>query len=305
MQPPYLLQLKPPTRVQAAAQLGRVLHYWMHERENIRLKRKAGLPSPWTSDKILLTYKFCNVFRRYDRVTQHYLSWIKPLLANPANKQAGLVIFNTIMYRLFNWPPTLDAIGLVREWDAEDMLVKLTALNRVAPKLFGSAYMVTNAFHSIPKHELVVKALDKVMMDLDKLAEASSFNSVEKMTKALTRFFMIGPFLAYEIATDLTYGYVLAGAKDIDTWANAGPGAQRGLNRLHGNPIKQPWKEKDALAEMRSLLEKARALWPPQWREKLHLREIEHSLCETDKYMRALLGEGRPKTKFRPTGGKQ
>ncbi len=32
------------------------------------------------------------------------------------------------------------------------------------------------------------------------------------------------------------------------------------------------------------------AIWPP-----LELREIEHSLCEFDKYERVRLGEGKPK----------
>jgi hypothetical protein len=42
----------------------------------------------------------------------------------------------------------------------------------------------------------------------------------------------LGPFLAYEIVTDLRFTALLENAPDIMTWANPGPGAKRGITRL-------------------------------------------------------------------------
>ena len=42
---------------------------YINERHQIYLRRKNGLHPPWTEDKILKTYGFCNVFRELDTVT--------------------------------------------------------------------------------------------------------------------------------------------------------------------------------------------------------------------------------------------
>jgi hypothetical protein len=79
-------------------------------------------------------------------------------------------------------------------------------------------------------------------------------------------------------------------------WAHAGPGAKRGLNRLLGNPAKAPMRDAAALMWMRLLLRDIGPKWP--YKPELEMREIEHSLCEFDKYERARLGEGRPRATY-------
>ena len=43
--------------------------YWEFaaERQRVFYRRLHGYPSPWTEDKILLAYRFCNAFRAADR----------------------------------------------------------------------------------------------------------------------------------------------------------------------------------------------------------------------------------------------
>ena len=108
----------------------------------------------------------------------------------------------------------------------------------------------------------------------------------------------IGDFLAYEIVSDLRHTKYLRDAPDIMTWANAGPGALRGLTRLWGYQPKTrqisgySFPKKNALEAMQTLLEKSQeARWElhtPPW----EMREVEHWLCEFDKYERIRLGQG-------------
>jgi hypothetical protein len=42
---------------------------WIQERHRIYLEKAAGAPPPWTTDEIMQTYRFCNVFRELDKVT--------------------------------------------------------------------------------------------------------------------------------------------------------------------------------------------------------------------------------------------
>lgn len=47
--------------------------YFASERQSAFERRVAGLPAPWTDDAILQTFKFCNVFRAADRVSQYMI----------------------------------------------------------------------------------------------------------------------------------------------------------------------------------------------------------------------------------------
>ena len=81
------------------------------------------------------------------------------------------------------------------------------------------------------------------------------------------------------------------------TWANAGPGALRGLNRMHGRVVTSAVP--NANAEMHDLLVKISnpTLWPEEW-PSLEMRDIEHSLCELDKYIRTENLEGTPRARY-------
>ena len=43
--------------------------------------------------------------------------------------------------------------------------------------------------------------------------------------------------MAYQAVVDMRFTALLADAPDVATWAAAGPGTMRGLNRLHGRPV--------------------------------------------------------------------
>ena len=47
--------------------------YFAAERQNIFYKKLNGEEAPWTEDKILQEYKFCNSYRASDRVSQYLI----------------------------------------------------------------------------------------------------------------------------------------------------------------------------------------------------------------------------------------
>ena len=82
------------------------------------------------------------------------------------------------------------------------------------------------------------------------------------------------------------------------TWANAGPGAVRGLNRIHDRDIKNSLTKKESNREMYNLLmisDRYLELHVPV----LEMRDIEHCLCEFDKYERVRLGQGKPRSHYK------
>src|SRR6516165_11702084 len=76
---------------------------FIHEREQIRLRREQGDQWPWTSDRILQSYRFTNIHREDDRVSKHYQKTIRQRYEHDA-----IVVPATVLYRWFNRPSTCD-----------------------------------------------------------------------------------------------------------------------------------------------------------------------------------------------------
>lgn len=87
-------------------------------------------------------------------------------------------------------------------------------------------------------------------------------------------------------------------------FSNLGPGAVRGLNRLFCRPLKSKPNVNRCIVEMQELMDAlsrshdANALKG----HTLQMRDVEHSLCEFDKYSRVSNGEGRPRSKYHFSG---
>ena len=112
--------------------------------------------------------------------------------------------------------------------------------------------------------------------------------------------------MAYEVVCDMRWTRYGLKWPDVNTFAHAGPGALRGLNRLAGRELNALRTEKDALDSMCALLALVRRSWPEPsalW-PALELRAIEHSLCEFDKYERVRLGQGKPRARYHYRGNR-
>jgi len=267
--------------------------YWLEERQNIYLKKEAGDPKPWTQDPILQEYKFTNVFRQQDRVTVELNKRYKK------RDSHATLFWKIILFRMFNLPETYDElfeVGMVNQWNERKAKRVLHKRKELGHKIFTGAYIISNAGNTRPKIDLVCEALTNIWKHRESILAAIKIErSIEATTNILSQYPMIGKFIGYEIATDLRWTPILNQAKDIYTWANPGPGARRGCNRIW----RSAYNDKAAtieqyMDEMRWLLAEA----PRVDGKKLEMRDIEHSLCEFDKYMRVYNGECRPRSKY-------
>lgn len=276
---------------------------FMMERHHIYMERKLNLPKPWTKDPVLQRYRFCNVYRELDTVT----IWIDKHIREPYYDHPHLW-FMLAMARQINLPETLQEIMDGGAWPVNGYApakVRKIMLARQArgEKLYTGAYML-NA-HGTKPDDPKDKAFFTTKLVLESVWKNREHIRTEFMRGMRTAWASLlphhgwGPFTAYEVVCDARYtryGILKAWRDDAMTWANAGPGAKRGLNRLAGREVRPVLAEEVALKEMRAYLAAISPRWP--YRPKLELREIEHSLCEFDKYERARLGEGRPRATY-------
>ena len=270
--------------------------YWIHERETIRLDKEVQRrPQPWTDDPILQKFKFCQVFREEDITTR----WFKHHIRNVWRDDPE-VLMATVIFRWFNFIETgrtLIRHNLHIEWDRKKAIEEITKQD----KWVTGAYIVKTP-NRMDKVTGVAECISHMWSDREKLVERIlTTKSLEKSWEILRDYPYMGPFMAYEVITDLRHTYLLQDAEDILTWANAGPGAMRGLNRLAGRDLDfcrrtHPWND-----EMRNLWEISRERLNPNLIDlnRFEMREIEGGLCEFDKYSRILNEEGRTRSVYK------
>lgn len=273
--------------------------YWINERHAIYQRRINGEPGPWTGNPVLRNYKFTNPFRENDRET----IWMRANWTGPNEDQPPEVqIFNCGFFRMFGTSDFAEAHGYNYDWNPERTMSVATGRLMEGKKVFTGAYIVTNQGLKLPKQKVVTEMfLTPLWEARHHLAEVARNNSLRQLHRAFLDLpgFGSGGFMAYEVVTDLNYTPVLRDATDRFTWANAGPGAKRGLNRLMERGIYKSIKNASANMLMQDLLAMApNYLEPHVPKEHVDMRCIEHSLCEWDKFQRVSLRQGVPRSVF-------
>jgi hypothetical protein len=291
----------------AKLDLAPLLH-WIREREAIRIRKERGEPFPWTKDPILRDYRFCNVRREDDQVTR----WIDEHIRKPYEKHSLLWLMLCIA-RTINWPSTLHELmdrpdtfpTWTGEFNPKAMTKVLERRRKRGEKIYTGAYMiraesdrnVSWAKWSKQRYiaEIVIGRLWRHR------AEAVLHQStMQEMHSWLMQHRGWGPFMAYQAVVDMRFTPILSGAPDVETWAAAGPGTIRGLNRLHGRPVADRISQEQALEEILALRKVLKRRLP---KIEMDLSDVPNSLCEMDKYQRVKLGEGRPRALYVPGRG--
>ena len=272
--------------------------FWAYARERYRIfsRRQRNWTPPWTKDPILQSVYFTNIRREDDKVT----IWFKENIRDLWRDNDAQSLFNCVLFRLFTLPSTAEVlmgkgcdgrVDLFRNWDADEAKFRM---GWCSPLTTG-AYMI-RGIDGMTKAQSISHIADKVWHDRHKLVtKIKKANSLQTATNLLQEYPAIGGFMAYEMVTDMRWTHLLMGARDIMTWANAGPGCKRGLIEVFGSDAEPVQKMRTLLAESQN----HQALWLPGF-PVLEMRDIEHTLCEFSKYAGAKRGE-RQKRKYPAT----
>lgn len=258
--------------------------FWLaRERYRIRERRLAGLPAPWTTDSVLRAYRFCNVFREDDRTTVWFREHVRSKIADPYH-----LFLATVGFRWFNRIETgekiLDVL-LSSGWNNQAVRARLQGVNPIVT----GAYMIKTPAN-LSKLEGILWCMDRVdSRHYDGVARA---RGLQEAHAVLTEVPYLGMFMAYEIVSDLRHTCLLASAFDILSWCSLGPGATRGLQWLTEREFSRASQQDLMLTYCQHLLECSRAeeFWPKEW-PRWEMREVEHWLCEYDKWKRGMAGQ--------------
>lgn len=264
------------------------LVYWIEERYNIYLQHKAGKPKPWTTDPILQSYRFCNVRRMDDRVSQWlWNNWYKPYFNHPHMLPA------IVLARFINLPSSLEVVGFPARWNRGVIKRRLYSVRNRGWNVFNSAYMVRGNDGS----DKIASVVDFNVHHFYTNPPELNTSSMQRCWEAIVPRYGMGSFMAGQVVADLRWA--ISGTwRDRRKWAPMGPGSRRGLNRLLGRGLRQPMKQDEFLKELRALVDHLKKRLPSRITRRMEMIDWQNCLCEFDKYERVRLGQGRPKSRY-------
>ncbi len=273
----------------------RYYFYFMQERMKIFWNR-CNSSFPLTKDPILAKYKFTNVYRACDRVSQYLLSRI--IYNSDKDISDKDLLLNILVFKIFNkietWEYLINEVGWVRveNFDVKTISHLLTERQQSFP-IFSNAYMMTGSHkrynYLSTKHEKWLTMVKEEFIGGEIIDEIFDSKSLEDLYNTLHKCSFIGSFLAYQYAIDFNYAPFFN--FDENSFVRAGIGAIRGIKKCfhsYGNNFE------DAIYYVHNNIDILRTKYGFSDFKSIPghqptLLDLQNCFCETDKYLRAKL----------------
>ena len=273
--------------------------YWSFasERQATFERRVAGAPLPWTADPILQEYKFCNVFRAADRVSQYMIREVcyhrEP--CSPEDR-----IFQIVAFRIFSkidtWTAVRDFLGHYPTLDdlSDEGFRKALDHARLQNRgLYTGAFILcaNNAYGQALKHLNHVELFRHMFLQ-DALGERIlAASSLHQIYELLHGYPLMGDFMSYQVAIDLNYSDLINFSENEFT--KAGPGALRGISKVFEDL--GDYTPTDIIHWMvdhqDTAFENLDLPFNGLWGRPLYAIDCQGLFCETDKYCREAVPE--------------
>ena len=290
--------------------------YWKFaaRRQRVFERRVAGEPGPWSEDEILRRFKFCNVFRAADRVSQYMIR--KVAYENCEGVMADR-LFRIVSFRTFSQPQTWESVTnlLGHAPTLNDLKTgrfehALDEIKRKRGGLYTGAFILcaNKAFGYDEKHHNYVALFKHMFLKHEAAERIYNAESLEEIVHFLQGFPLFGSFMSYQIAIDLNYSDLIN--FNENDYTQAGPGALRGIKKAFVDF--GDYKPADIIHLMvdrqNEEFERLGLQFNGLWGRPLHAIDCQGLFCELDKYCREAVPElvsarSRIKSRFKSISG--
>lgn len=291
--------------------------YWRFaaERQQIFYRRLSRVNDGLTTDPILQCFKFTNSYRASDRVSQFLIRHV--IYRDDLPQDETNLFFRILLFKLFNkietWQLLEKQLGAATwaEYDFARYDSILSGRMLAGERIYSAAYIMPsagNVFGHPMKHQNHLRLLESLIFKNypQKLANCSSMAEVYEL---LLQAPSIGPFLAYQFATDLNYSSLTDFGED--EFVMAGPGALDGIEKCFLNAA--DIDPADIIRYMKDTQDQHFAdqgiEFQTLWGRPLQLIDCQNLFCEISKYARVAFpeiggvsGRKRIKQKFERSG---
>jgi hypothetical protein len=266
--------------------------YWRFaaERQNIFFKRFNGEAFPWSKDSILNQYKFTNVYRAADRVSQYL---IKDVIYK-GDQSPDEIFFRLILFKIFNristWEFLQEELGELSwkkySFKKYDKLLLELLNNKVS--IYSAAYIMASGrstFGFERKHQNHLKLVEKMIKEEVpyRLQECKKMDSAYNL---LLSYPTIGEFLSYQYVTDINYSPLTRFSEM--SFVKAGPGAKDGIAKCFKDFGDYSFEDiiKMMADNQEVEFERLGLDFNTLWGRKLQLIDCQNIFCEVGKYAR-------------------
>lgn len=264
--------------------------YWKFaaKRQEIFMSRVNGNQQPWTTDPILSKYKFTNVYRASDRVSQYLIRNV--IYKGSSNYEE--VFFRIILFKIFNkietWRHLLEKLDHNISWKTfnftkySNILKKLSAIQAVYSQAYIMPAPSFNKSKKLQNHLYLLKAMMKEKLP-NKIIKSKSFEHVYRLLKEQNS---LGPFLAFQYAIDLNYSNIID--FDENDFVVAGGGAIRGINKCFSNATPNDYQGiiQKMVEISKDEFKRLGLNFKNLFGRNLKLIDCQNLFCEVDKYSR-------------------
>lgn len=288
--------------------------YFIQERMNIFWK-KYEHKEHLTDDPIFQEYKFTNVYRACDRVSQYL---IKNVIYKDLDRYTPEdALLRILVFKVFNkietWNYLSGLTNITIDSFNVERISKALSQRQLNFPIFSNAYMMAGSHSEYPtiktKHNLWLQVIEDEFVKKNGVAKILKAKSMREVYQLFREYPLIGDFLAYQYTIDMNYSPYLN--FDEDSFVKAGVGAVRGIKKCfvsYGNSYE------DAIIYTHNHFEELQERYGysdflPLPGRNLKLIDLQNCFCETDKYLRAKMpelkvGNVRIKQHYKPSNNK-
>lgn len=191
---------------------------------------KSGLKS---SDYILNTFKFTNVYRASDRVSQYLINNV----IYSGDYSPKDTFYRIILFKIFNkietWQHIERVLGEIKYHSNNFSVINNNLNSKLScgDRIYSAAYIMpsgSSIFKSERKHTNHLLLIEK-MIDDKAYQTIQKSKTLKDVYLTLLKYPTIGPFLAYQYAIDLNYSELINFSEN--DFVVAGPGAKSGISK--------------------------------------------------------------------------
>ena len=285
--PPLIFRWAPRAKTTSAYET-----FWRFaaERQSIFFKKTETVGPPWTDDPVLAHYKFTNVYRASDRVSQYLIRHV----IYEGDQSPEEVFFRTTLFRLFNkietWERLSRRFGQIssRDFSVTQYDLALDDALQSNKRIYSAAYIMPSGRSSFGyrrKHRNHLELLDLMMRD-EVWKYIGSASNMEEVFEILCSYPMIGRFLGYQLATDLNYSEI-CDFSEME-FVMPGPGAMDGIHKCFSHlwGLNEPDVIRLITDRQEQEFERLGLKFRTLWGRMMQLIDVQNVFCEVSKYSR-------------------
>lgn len=266
--------------------------YWnfIAKRQDVFYKRLTKIEYPWSEDNILNNYKFTNVYRATDRVSQYLINNI----IYKGSQDIEEIFFRIILFKIFNristWEFLEHELGdiALKDYSFKKYNELLSDVLLSKNPIYSAAYIMASGkstFGWERKHQNHLKLIEKMISE--KLPfQLKNCKNMQEAYRLLLSYPTIGEFLAYQYVTDLNYSNI-TNFTEME-FVKAGPGAKDGITKCFTSLGDYSYEDIiKMMADNQEIeFERLGLNFQNLWGRDLQLIDCQNVFCEVDKYSR-------------------